>query len=124
MHALRSPQDAYRKVDFDARISGANPVQLVFLCYEHLASALNSAIHADDRRDNARKSEALTRALSALTVLHLGLDRSQPIAAALDTFFQNARRTVLDSVLTFDAVALRRLIVDINEIAAAFRTTA
>lgn len=121
MYILRSPADAYRKVDFDARIAGADPGQLVLLCYEQLAAALGSAIHAAATRDNARKSASLTRALAALTALQMGLDHNQPIAAALTTLFEGARQTVLDSVIQFDAAALARLQQDVTEIAGALR---
>lgn len=121
MYTQRSPAEAYRKVDFDARIAGAGPGQLVLLCYEQLAAALGSAIHADGVRDNARKSASLTRALAALTALQMGLDQRQPIAAALTTLFEGARHTVLDSVIQFDAAALARLKQDVTEIAWALR---
>ena len=42
----RTPHEAYRRVDFDARVKGASPSELVHLCYEHLVSALGTAIHA------------------------------------------------------------------------------
>jgi flagellar biosynthetic protein FliS len=121
MYALQTPREAYRKVDFDARVAGADPRQLVLVCYEQLGSALSSAIHAADRGDNARKSAGLARALAALTALHMGLDHNQPIAAALATLFEAARQTVLDSVIHFDAEALERLRTDVAEIATALR---
>ncbi len=121
MYALRSPHEAYRRVDFDARIAGADPRQLVLLCYEQLGSALGTAIHAAGASDNARKSQALTRALSAITALQMGLDHDQPIAAALATFLEAARTTVLDSVIRFEAAALQRLGDDVAEVAGAFR---
>ena len=115
----RNPTEAYRKVDFDARIAGAGPAQLVLVCYEQLGTALGSAVHAAAAGDNARKSAALTHALAALTALQLGLDHGQPIAAALTSLFEAARKTVLDSVIQFDAAALERLKTDVTEIAAA-----
>ncbi len=121
MHAIRSPNDAYRKVDFDARVAGADPRQLVLLCYEQLGTALGSAIHAAASDDNARKSASLTRALSAITALQMGLDHTQPVAASLDSLFAAARRTVLDCVIEFDASALERLKTDFSELASAFR---
>lgn len=122
MYNLRSPAEAYRKIDFDARVAGADPGQLVLVCYEQLGTALGSAIHAAQASDNARKSAALTRALAALTALQLGLDHGQPIAATLSTLFDSARHTVLDSVIQFDALALTRLKQDVTEIAAALRS--
>ncbi len=122
MYNLRSPAEAYRKIDFDARVAGADPGQLVLVCYEQLGTALGSAIHAAQASDNARKSAALTRALAALTALQLGLDHGQPIAATLSTLFDSARHTVLDSVIQFDALALTRLKQDVTEIAGALRS--
>ena len=121
MYTLRSPADAYRKVDFDARIAGAGPGQLVLVCYEQLAAALGGAIHAAAAPDNSRKSASLTRALAALTALQMGLDRGQPISVALSTVFEAARHTVLDSVIQFDPDAIGRLRSDVSEIAAALQ---
>ncbi|HEX4846701.1 MAG TPA: flagellar protein FliS [Novosphingobium sp.] len=124
MQILRSPQDVYRKVDLDARIAGADPQQLVLLCYEQLGTALGSAVHAAQAGDNARKSAALTRALSAITALQMGLDPAAPVSAALGTFLDAARQAVLGSVIAFDAGALERLRGDVGELAAAFRKAA
>ncbi|MCB2058681.1 MAG: flagellar protein FliS, partial [Novosphingobium sp.] len=71
MHPRHSPQETYRRVDFDARVAGADPRQLVALCYEQLIAALGSAIYAATSGDNALKSASLTRALAALTALQL-----------------------------------------------------
>ena len=73
MLALRTPSEAYRRVDFDARVEGADPRTLVMLCYESLVSSLGTALFAHDRGDNRAKSAALTRAVSALTALLLGM---------------------------------------------------
>jgi flagellar protein FliS len=121
MYAPSSPLEAYRRVDFDARISGADPRQLVIVCYEQLSAALGAALLAASRPDNARKSQALTRALAALTALQMGLDPGQPITAALATFLEGGRKTVLDSVVTFDPVAIERLREDVCDLLEAFR---
>lgn len=122
MHARVTPQEAYRRVDFDARIAGADPRQLVLVCYEQLGGALGAALQAAARSDNARKSQALTRALAALTALQMGLDPDQPIAAALTAFLDGARQTVLDSVVALDPAALTRLRNDVAELHDAFRS--
>lgn len=103
MQLLRSPQEAYRRVDFDARVAGADARQLVALCYEQLTGALGSALYAAERGDNHLKSRSLTRALSALTALTIGVDTRQPMAPALHQLYESARRGVLDSVLEFDS---------------------
>ena len=106
MLQMRSPPEAYRRVDFDARVAGADPGQLVALCYEQLIGALGSAIFAHERGDNLLKSQSLTRALSAITALQLGVSGESSVAQALRQLYEAARRSVLDSALTFDGAAL------------------
>ena len=119
MHALLSPHEAYRRVEFDARVTGAKPAELVLVCYEQFRAALARAQSAAASGDNLIKSQALTRALAALTALQLGIDQRQPLAPALDQFYAAARRTVLDCVLKFDSEALAQVGRDMTDIAAA-----
>src|SRR6185369_3483799 len=119
MIARRTPDAVYRRVDFDARVNGADPMELVGLCYEHLVAALGSALFAHDRKDNAAKSAALTRAVSALTALQLGVKGTEGVAAALLQFYGAAKSALLDSVLAFDPVRIREVRADILEIASA-----
>lgn len=116
MQLQRSPQEAYRRVDFDARVAGADPRQLVALCYEQLTGALGSALFAAQHGDNHLKSQSLTRALAALTALQLGVNTQQPIAPALLQLYDSARRAVLDSVLRFDADKMDAIRTDFIEI--------
>ncbi len=119
MLAQLSPSEAYRRVDFDARVAGADSRQLVALCYERLVSALGSALFAHDKSDNRAKSEALTRAISALTALQMGVVSGEGVAGALSQFYEAARRGVLDNVVDFDRDAISRIRTDVAEIAAA-----
>jgi flagellin-specific chaperone FliS len=116
MNALRSPQEAYRRVDFDARVAGADPRQLVVLCFEQLTSALGSSLFADRAGDNQLKSLSLTRALTALTALRMGIDHRSDIAPALSQLYDSARRAMLDSVLKFDPKVIERVRSDFREI--------
>jgi len=119
MIARRTPDAVYRRVDFDARVNGADPMELVGLCYEHLVAAMGSALFAHERKDNAAKSAALTRAVSAVTALQLGVKGTEGVAAALLQFYQAAKNTLLDSVLSFDPVRIGQVRADILEIAGA-----
>lgn len=119
MLAQRNPSEAYRRVDFDARVAGADSRQLVALCYERLVSALGSALFAHDKGDNRAKSEALTRAISALTALQMGVVSGEGVAGALAQFYEAARRGVLDNVVDFDRDAISRIRTDVADIAAA-----
>ncbi len=121
MLAQRSPEQAYRSVDFDARVSGSDPYQLVALCYEQLLAALDSALHAHDTGRNEIKSKALTKALASVTALQLGVDGEGGVAAALHHFYEAARRVLLDNVIQFDAVRLAEVRSDFAELAAAMR---
>lgn len=123
MLALRNPQDAYRRVEFDARVASARPDQLVGLCYDELAMALGSAIRADELGDNQRRSAGLTRALAALTALQLGVDRNAAGAAPLLKFYEGVRRTVLASVPNFRADRIAAIREDVKDIAKAFGST-
>lgn len=117
MLAQRNPGEAYRRVDFDARVSAADSRELVSLCFEQLISALGSALIAHERGDNRLKSGAMTRALSSLTALQLGVSGGEGIAVALTQLYDAARRSLLDNVLTFDpriVATIRQDFVDIS----------
>lgn len=116
MHALRSPHEAYRRVEFDARVVGADPRQLVLVCYDQLTGALGRALHGARSGDNRLKSEALTRALAAIAALQMGIDPAAPIASVLTQFYGAARRALLDCVLDFDPEVVERLQKDFTEI--------
>jgi flagellar biosynthetic protein FliS len=116
MLAERNPQAVYRRVDFDARVQGADPSQLVTLCFEQLSSALGTALFAHDKGDNRMKSEALTRAISALTALHFGVQGEGGVSDALRHMYNSARRSLLDCVLAFDSGQIERIRADFLEI--------
>lgn len=120
----RDPSETYRRVDFDARVSGSDPHQLVDLCLEQLTGSLDRAIFAAGRGDNAMKSAALTRAVAALTALQMGVSGEGPTAAALMQVYGAARRAVLDSAVRFDAQQLATIRDDFTEIRAAMKQAA
>jgi flagellar protein FliS len=121
MLAQRSPHEAYRRVDFDARVNGASPAELVHLCFEHLVSALGTAIHAESLGDNGLKSRSMTRALTAITALQLGVTGESEVAAALKHLYESARRTILDCAVVFDAGKVETLRTDFHEIGRALQ---
>ena len=115
----RSPHEAYRRVDFDARVEGANPGELVKLCYEQLTGALGTAIYADDHGDNRLKSQSLTRSLAAITALQLGIDSENEMSAALNQLYRATRRAILDSALDFDTETMGTIRQDFIDISRA-----
>jgi flagellar protein FliS len=124
MLAIRSPHEAYRRIDFDARVEGADPKHLVGLCYEQLVSSLGSAIFAQERSDNSLKSQALTRALSAITALQLGVSGESTTAKALHHLYEATRRAILDSAIQFNGEILGTIRKDFIEISRAMNIAA
>ncbi len=112
----RDPSEAYRRVDFDARVQGADSRQLVDLCLEQVAGSLGRAVHAAGRGDNGAKSAALTRAVAALTALQKGVDPDAPTGGALLQLYQAARTSILDNVLNFQPQTLLTIRQDFIEI--------
>ena len=104
--ARHTPQDAYRRVEIDARVGGSDPRQLVALCYEQLIGALGSALHAAQTGDNRGKSQSITKALSALTALQIGVAGDEQVAWALRHLYEATRKALLDNVLVFDEVTI------------------
>lgn len=119
MLALRNPHEAYRRVDFDARIEGASPAQLVALCFEQAEASLASAMFAHEAGNNNAKSKAMTKALAAITALQLGVSGEEGVAGALRQFYGAARRSLLDCALNFDPAIVAAMRNDLHEIAGA-----
>lgn len=120
MLAFTDPREAYRRSEFDARVEGgADPSDLVRLCYEQAIGGLGLAVIAHERKDPAARSKALTRALSAVTALDMGVDRSAPLAGPLLQLYAAAKRAILDSVVSFDSTLLGQVRQDFVEIARA-----
>lgn len=116
--ANRPPAEVYSRIEFDARVSGAGKEELVLVLIEQLLIALQSAIFAHENRLNERKSAAMTRAIAALTALELGVVSSSEndMGASLLTFYREAKKSILDSVVKFDSDAFAGLYADFSEI--------
>ena len=119
-----TPAAAYRRIAVDARIRAAGQAELVAMCYEQLVTELGAAIRADEAGDPARRAEGLTRAHAAVMALEMGLDRAQPISAALGQLYGAAREAILASVTAFDPAALEEVRSDFREIGSALAQAA
>ena len=71
--------------------------------------------------DRQARSRAITRCVTALTALELGIDRNAEMGATLAQFYGSAKSTLLDSIRQTDARAIAGLKTDFGEIAGAFR---
>lgn len=124
MLTLTDPQEAYRRSSFDARVQGGDSAALVQLCLEQAVTAIGSALYAQERGDATLRSKALTRALTAITALDMGVDRDAPLAQPLLQVYGAGRRAVLESVVHFNVQQLLAVRQDFLEIGAALRGSA
>jgi len=124
MLALTDPHEAYRRSSLDARVHGGDSAALVQLCLEQAIAGLGSALFAQERGDPMLRSKALTRALTAITALEMGVDRKAPLAEALLQVYGAARHAVLGSATDFNADLLASVRQDFLEIEAALRGAA
>lgn len=122
MMALNSPHETYRRVDFDARVAVADPAALVGVCFEQLTGAIGTALFAEKNGDAALKSQSLTRALTAVTALQMGISEDNAVGLALRQLYDAARQSILDSAIQFDSGRLQNIRSDFIEIGEAFRT--
>lgn len=123
MLALNDPNEAYRRSLLDARVQGGDTAALVRLCLEQAIVSLNSALFAQERDNPLLRSKALTRALTAITALEMGIDREAPLAEALLQVYGAARHAVLKSAIDFNPDALAAARSDFVEIEAVLRTS-
>jgi flagellin-specific chaperone FliS len=118
----KDPAATYRRIEFDARVSGAGQAELLTLLIEELLAALQSALFAHEHNHNQRKSAAMTRAIAVLTTLELGVTPGAAggIGATLLHFYRGGKRTILDSVVGFDPEAITRLRDDFEDVRRSF----
>ena len=116
MLALQDPYDAYQRAEFDARVQGASPSELVHICYDQLVLALGTALVAHAKGDMRLKSRSMTRAVTALMALELGIDQSHAMARVLGDFYGAARKSILASSVDFDAACLGEMRDDFREL--------
>jgi flagellar protein FliS len=121
MLACNDPYDAYQRVEFDAWVRGASPQELVQICFDQLIIALTTATLANERGDARLKSRAMTRAVTALIALEMGIDRRHEMADVLSEFYGAARKSILASSVNFDREVLSNICDDFSELREAFR---
>ncbi len=115
------PNEAYRQTHFEARLLGSSREELVLFCLEDLLDNLRHLELADSREDRAGRSRKITRCVTALTALELGIDRNAEMGAPLAQFYGSAKSILLDSIRQTDLRAIAALKTDFSEIAGAFR---
>ena len=123
MLARTRPADAYREANFDARLMGGSRDDLVIFCIEDLIANLGALEIAEVRTDRSARSKALTRCVTALTALELGIDRDAALAPSLLQFYGAAKASLLDCIRETDLGNIAAMKEDFGDIARAMRAT-
>lgn len=110
------PAEAYRQVEFDARVQGASQQELVAICFEQLIGAIAMSIYAQKIGDASLRSRSLSRAVSGCLALEMGVSGDDVVANAMRDLYSRARATILASAMNFDAEALDLIRTDFAEI--------
>ena len=121
MLASARPGDAYRQSNFEARLIASGRDDLVLFCLDDLIDNLGLLEIAESRQDRAARSRVLTRCVTALTALEIGIDREAEMAESLAQFYGAAKSMLLDSIRAIDLEQIAQLRGDLREISAAFR---
>jgi flagellar protein FliS len=121
MLSRSKPNEAYRQASFDARLLGSSRDELVIFCLEDFLENLGHLQLADARCDSTGRSRAITRCVTALTALELGIDRSAELGASLAHLYGSAKGVLLSSIRATDTASISAIKNDFSEIANAFR---
>lgn len=116
---LLSPDEAYRKVELDARIEGSDGEGLAKICLEAVIQSLDRACIAHSRGKAIMRNEALTRANMIILGMERALDPANPLSGAIREFYGGAKFTIAGAISDFDGPAISRLRDDFDEILSA-----
>ena len=123
MLAITDPNEAYRRSDFDARVHAGDTAALVNLCLEQAILAIGGAQHAQMAGNPAMRSKALTRAVTAVIALEMGVDPEAPLGKALLRVYGAVRQDLLNSAVKFDSLTLASARQDLIDIKDAMKRT-
>jgi flagellar protein FliS len=114
----------YRKIQHDSRAAAADPVELVAMLYEELATALGVLIAMLHNAQPVMSTEPAHRARSILIGLDAGLDHESggPLAASLSQIYSSMRRRVDASVANKDVAGLEEVLQGVQSLNNAWRS--
>ncbi|WP_379551862.1 hypothetical protein [Qipengyuania sp. DGS5-3] len=114
------PADAYRRVEVDARVEGADGIGLTRIYLEHALDELDRASRAHHRGDRIVMSDALTRAANGIAGLGLGVSDDNPMREPLRHLYGSAETAVRASITQFRDDVITRVRYDLRDILALF----
>ena len=111
------PASAYKRVNFEAYVAGADSDRLLRVCFDDTGASLDRALWAfDNHRPDIRRG-ALERAQMGLLTLLSGLDMDQPISRSLEVFYRSMLARVTNATKHFDRTAIEMTRDDLADIA-------
>lgn len=124
MLAAHNPALAYRRSSFEARLLAASPQDMVIMCLDDFLANLVRFEQADLRDDREARSAALTRCITSLTALEMGVDRTAPLGQTLLQFYAAGKSALLGMVVSIEVGRLRAIKRDFEDIRGSFRAAA
>ena len=94
----RTPADAYRRVDLDARIEASSGEALTVICLEEAMAALAHALLAFERTPEHPPTVPLTRAHGILISLARGVSEDNPLQEAMELFYTGLSATIARNI--------------------------
>ena len=123
MLTVPTPREAYRRTHFRARVESGTPDDLVIICLDEFLAQLATIDVMEQRGNKAGRSLAISRAVTALITLELGVDHSSPLAPALLEFYRAAKSWLLGSLHSLDREILARCRADFEQVRESLKKT-
>lgn len=114
-----SAQDAYRRVELDARIEASDSGDLTRICLEEAIAALGQALLALEREPGRAPGPPLSRAHSILLWLTRGIAPDNPMREQLRLFYGGLAATIVSNLRTPSATELAQVRTDLADLLAA-----
>lgn len=111
------PSEAYRRIELDARVEGADGAGLTRLCLERAIEELNRAELAHRRDDRTGRIDALTRAAAAVTGLERGVAENNPLRDPLRQLYGSSAHTLRSVLVEYRQDVVDHVRGDLSDIA-------
>jgi flagellar secretion chaperone FliS len=119
-----NPIAAYRQIDLESDIRGADPHRLIVLLFDGAESALEQALVRLDANDIPGKSESLLKAIDIILTglsASLNIEKGGDLAVNLKALYDYMVSRLIHANLRRDAAAIREVQKLLGEISGAWR---
>ena len=119
-----NPIAAYRQIDIESDIRGADPHRLIVLLFDGAESALRQALIRLEANDNAGKSESILKAIDIILQglsASLNIEQGGDLAVNLKALYDYMVSRLIHANLRKDPAAIREVQGLLGEISGAWR---